>query len=177
MSNDATDLVHQLLGEYIGEAKRVLADRHTQRELLRPLWLTIFLFILTTACFIVAAMMGAVIPDVAWGMLPLAIVAIFMMARTARPKLLIGDPELVYWQLRKIYEIASRQLDYGHTMDRVYELGISMKLVEAEMLLRRLETIVDPKSIDFSKFGELATPPTDRDVRNSLSRPSDRDTP
>lgn len=150
----SAELLHQLLGEYNQAARTVLME-HERLSL--PVILGGSLAAASVLSYVSIELLNLYSQGI---MMTMAIMTFCIAVGIGyrRSQLAASPAKFVYWQLHKVYELASRFEEASPRLDPVLGTGITLKLVEAQLLLERLEKIVDTKTFDFSKYHNLPTP-------------------
>lgn len=144
----SAELLHQLLGEHVEKAGQTLRRRE-QLQSRRLLYYVVTLTMtLTVPVFFYISASASNWVDyqsiyiIMW-LIPVAGLAVglylYLEIVTVQAKIVMQDLALAAWQLRRIYELASRYEDTGPEIEPALRTGIVLKLGEAQLLLAQLE--------------------------------------
>jgi hypothetical protein len=175
----SAELLHQLLGEHVEKAGQTLR-RHEQLELRTPIYFGAMAFMIVMALFLTYFLMldpelpNLVLPTlmiiISVLVLVISVVAMAAINSAAQGGVLKQDLALTVWQLRRIYELASRYEDTGPEIEPALRMGIVLKLGEAQLLLTQLEKF-EAKDGRFEHMRSLGPDPLKIQSREEL-RPS-----
>lgn len=152
------ELLHQLLGEYVEKAGQALR-RH---ERIKFRWWGG----LALLSFSILGLSSILVPGPVWSsaikLVGMATTGIFggywLMTNKLDLDVAKEDLALSFWQLRRIYELASRYEDTGLDLEPALRTGIVLKLGEAQLLLRQLQPF-ESKDARFEEMRSLGPDP------------------
>jgi hypothetical protein len=163
----SAELLHQLLGEHVEKAGQTLRRKeHLDTSAVSYiLWLvTALLCVLGLSVYIIPVLDLMSVQDLAsWAFLFIPL--IFVVSSISRILISSGpsamvkqDLALAAWQLRRIYELASRYEDTGPEIEPALRTGMVLKLGEAQLLLTQLAKF-EAKDGRFAEMRSLAPDP------------------
>ncbi|MFV8750527.1 hypothetical protein ACNOYE_08235 [Nannocystaceae bacterium ST9] len=163
------ELLHQLLGEYVEKAGHALRRYEQGRfKLLGSLCiLGVIVMAVLSVNYILArnyfSFMAFVI-----GLIALAGGLLVSALRNGN-NVVKEDLALSFWQLRRIYELASRYEDTGLDLEPALRTGIVLKLGEAQLLLSQLAKF-ESKDARFEEMRSLGPDPLKIQARPEETR-------
>ncbi|NJK33019.1 MAG: hypothetical protein HC927_11740 [Deltaproteobacteria bacterium] len=161
----SAELLHQLLGEYV--EKSALALRRHEANLLR---IAIGLMVAVAFCAVIVAIPLLELVTFLSLVLVTFVASIFWLGMSIKEYVTVKqDLSLAAWQLRRIYELASRYEDTDPDIEPALRIGVVLKLGEAQLLLRQLRKFegADERLLAMRSFGPNALQFQTHDERQS----------